>query len=79
MTTYTSPLNGGTQAKKPMTKKIVNVGDYRLEALTKDDMNEMITMIRDKKNDNMDDEYAYSYFNRLEAKVFRIAMALQAA
>ena len=60
-----------------MTKKIVTVGDYRIETLTNDDVAELMALIRDRKNDNLDDQYSYNYFNRLEAKVYRIANALQ--
>lgn len=60
-----------------MTKKSVAIGDWKVETLTDEDVTDLITLIRQAKNDNLDDEYSYDSFTKLERKVHRIALALQ--
>lgn len=60
-----------------MTGKTVRVGDYKVKTLTQADLSELMVLLRDKKNNNLDDQYAYDYLNKLETKVHRIALALQ--
>lgn len=60
-----------------MTKKVVSIGEWKIETLTDNDIKDLITLIREAKSDNLDDDYAYNSFNRLERKVYRIALALQ--
>jgi hypothetical protein len=60
-----------------MTSKTVSIGDWKIETLTDEDVKDLITLIRQAKNDNLDDEYAYKSFNRLETKIHRIGLALQ--
>jgi hypothetical protein len=60
-----------------MTSKTVSIGDWKIETLTDEDVTDLIALIRQAKNDNLDDEYAYKSFNRLETKIHRIGLALQ--
>ena len=60
-----------------MTSKTVSIGEWKIETLTDDDVKNLIALIRQAKNDNLDDEYAYKSFNRLETKIHRIGLALQ--
>ena len=60
-----------------MTSKTVSIGDWKIETLTDEDVKDLIALIRQAKNDNLDDEYAYKSFNRLETKIHIIGLALQ--
>lgn len=60
-----------------MTSKTVSIGDWKVQTLTDEDVADLIALIRQAKNDNLDDEYAYKSFNRLETKIYRISFALQ--
>ena len=53
--------------------------DKRIKELVEEykDVKDLIALIRQAKNDNLDDEYAYKSFNRLETKIHRIGLALQ--
>ena len=59
------------------SKKVVSIGEWKIETLTDNDVKDLIALIREAKSDNLDDDYAYNSFNRLERKVYRIALALQ--
>ena len=60
-----------------MTSKTVSIGEWKIETLTDEDVKDLIALIRQAKNDNLDDEYSYKSFNRLETKIYRIGLALQ--
>jgi hypothetical protein len=60
-----------------MTSKTVSIGEWKIETLTDEDVKDLIALIRQAKNDNLDDEYSYKSFNRLETKIHRIGLALQ--
>ena len=60
-----------------MTSKTVSIGEWKIETLTDEDVKDLIALIQQAKNDNLDDEYAYKSFNRLETKIHRIGLALQ--
>ena len=60
-----------------MASKTVSIGEWKIETLTDDDVKDLLALIQQAKNDNLDDEYAYNSFNRLERKIHRIALALQ--
>ena len=60
-----------------MTSKTVSIGEWKIETLTDEDVTDLIALIRQAKKDNLDDEYAYKSFNRLETKIHRIGLALQ--
>lgn len=59
------------------TQKVVTIGEWKVQTLTDDDVKDLIALIQQAKNDNLDDEYSYNSFNKLERKVHRIALALQ--
>ena len=60
-----------------MASKSVSIGDWKIETLTDEDVKDLLALTRQAKNDNLDDEYAYKSYNRLETKIYRIALALQ--
>ena len=60
-----------------MASKSVSIGDWKIKTLTDEDVKDLLALIRQAKNDNLDDEYAYKSYNRLETKIYRIALALQ--
>lgn len=60
-----------------MTSKTVSIGDWKVQTLTDEDVADLIALIRQAKKDNLDDEYAYNSFDRLETKIYRIGFALQ--
>ena len=60
-----------------MESKTVSIGEWNVETLTDDDVKDLLALIRQAKEDNLDDEYAYISFYRLERKIHRIALALQ--
>jgi len=60
-----------------MASKSVSIGDWKIETLTDEDVKDLLALIRQAKNDNLDDEYAYKSYNRLETKIYRIALSLQ--
>jgi len=60
-----------------MASKSVSIGDWKIETLTDEDVKDLLAIIRQAKIDNLDDEYAYKSYNRLEIKIYRIALALQ--
>ena len=60
-----------------MASKSVSIGDWKIETLTDEDVKDLLALIRQAKNDNLDDEYAYKSYNRLETKIYRIALALR--
>ena len=60
-----------------MASKSVSIGDWKIETLTDEDVKDLLALIRQAKNDNLDDEYDYKSYNRLETKIYRIALALQ--
>ena len=60
-----------------MASKTVSIGKWKIETLTDEDVQDLFALIRQAKKDNLDDEYAYESYNRLESKIHRIALALQ--
>lgn len=39
-------------------------------------INDLVALVRKAKNDNLDDNYVYTYYNSLENKISRIGLAL---
>ena len=60
-----------------MASKTVFIGEWKIETLTSEDVKDLVALIRQAKNDNLDDEYSYKSYNHLETKIHRIALALQ--
>jgi hypothetical protein len=59
-----------------MTKKVVSIGEWAVEPLTYYEINELVALVRKAKNNNLDDDYVYDYYNSLENKISRIGIAL---
>ena len=59
-----------------MTKKVVSIGEWTVEPFTHYEINDLVALVRKAKNDNLDDNYVYQYYNSLENKISRIGLAL---
>ena len=59
-----------------MTKKVVSIGEWTVEPFTHYEINDLVALVRKAKNDNLDDNYVYTYYNSLENKISRIGLAL---
>jgi len=59
-----------------MTKKFVSIGEWTVDPFSNYEINDLLNLVRKAKNDYLDDNYVYQYYNSLEHKISRIGLAL---
>jgi hypothetical protein len=55
---------------------VVSIGEWTVEPFSNYEINDLLALVRKAKNDNLDDNYVYQYYNSLENKISRIGLVL---